>query len=135
MSWISGVIDIVQDNSSAKRKQQQFGGLVLVLLLLIFCVSVYKDGFIFNAKQTNTAISFMVVSIITILLPILFYPFLFVWLFVGNILGEISSFVILGIVYYLLFFPITSVLRITNKKKTTTGWIDKKESIDYEKLY
>ncbi|MBQ4804091.1 hypothetical protein J8L88_14610 [Aquimarina sp. MMG015] len=135
MSWISGVIDIVQDNSNAKRKQRQFGGLVLVLLLLIFCVSVYKDGFIFNAKQTNAAISFMVVSIITILLPILFYPFLFVWLFVGNILGEISSFVILGIVYYLLFFPITFVLRITNKKKATTGWIDKKESIDYEKLY
>ncbi|WP_405207441.1 SxtJ family membrane protein [Aquimarina sp. LLG6339-5] len=135
MSWISGVIDIVQDNSNAKRKQQQFGGLVLVLLLLIFCFSVYKDGFIFNAKQINTTIGFMGVSIITLLLPMLFYPFLFVWLFVGNILGEISSFVILGIVYYLLFFPITFVLRITNKKKATTGWIDKKESIDYEKLY
>lgn len=51
MSWISGVIDIVQDNSSAKRKQQQFGGLVLVLLLLIFCVSVYKDGFIFMQNK------------------------------------------------------------------------------------
>ncbi|WP_299211965.1 SxtJ family membrane protein [uncultured Aquimarina sp.] len=135
MSWIKGVVRIVQDNSSVKRKQQQFGGLLLVLLLLIFCVSVYKDGLLFNPKQIYIGISFSLLLIITLLLPILFYPFLFVWLFIGNILGEMSSFVILGIVYYLLFFPITFVLKITNKKKITTGWIDKEESIDYEKLY
>jgi len=135
MSWIKDTVSIVRDNSNDKRKLRQFGGLLVIFLLLIFCVSVYKDGLLFTPKQMYTGIGVVLILMITLVLPILFYPFLFIWLFVGNILGEISSFVILGIVYYLLFFPITAVLKITNKKKITTGWIDKEESIDYEKLY
>ncbi|MBQ4821786.1 SxtJ family membrane protein [Aquimarina sp. MMG016] len=135
MNWIKSNFNTVKKNSLDKKKQRQFGVLVIALLLAIFFVSVYKDGLIFNNKQIITVVSSLVLGGLLLLLPILIFPFLFIWLFVGNILGEISSFVILGIVYYLLFFPITSVLKITNKKKITTGWIDKKESIDYEKLY
>ncbi|MDH7448040.1 hypothetical protein [Aquimarina sp. 2201CG14-23] len=135
MNWIKGIIDVTKRNSIDKRKQRQFGGLIIAFLLLLFCVSVYKEGLLFIPKQMYTGIGVVLILMITLLLPILFYPFLFIWLFVGNILGEISSFVILGIVYYLLFFPITFILKITNKKHNTTGWIDKEESIDYEKLY
>ncbi|WP_299438781.1 SxtJ family membrane protein [uncultured Aquimarina sp.] len=135
MSWIKDTLETVHQNSNAKRKQRQFGGLIIAFLLLLFFVSVYKEGLILNSKQLYTAIGSVILLIVVFLIPVVFYPFLFIWLFIGNILGEISSFIILGIVYYLLLSPITLLLKITNKKKVITGWVDKKESIDYEKLY
>ncbi|GAA0729681.1 hypothetical protein GCM10009430_40060 [Aquimarina litoralis] len=133
MSWIKDNISIVKKNSLNKKKQRQFGSLIVAFLLLVFFVSVYKEGLVFNDKQK---ISFFVSSLLVIftwVFPIIFFPFLFIWLFIGNILGEITSFVILGIVYYVLFTPISLFL----KKKENTGWIEKNidADVDYEKLY
>ncbi len=135
MSWIKENIKTVHHNSNTSKKQRQFGLLIVVLLVLICGVSIYKEGLIFTPKQIYIVVGLVVILIILFVFPRVFYPFLFIWLFIGNILGEISSFIILGIVYYLMFSPIAFILKITNKKKVTTGWIEREETIDYEKLY
>jgi hypothetical protein len=54
----------------------------------------------------------------------------------GQILGEITSTIILGLVYFVLFFPITLFIRIFRKKKEETGWLKKSDELsDYEKMY
>lgn len=135
MSWIKSSLETIRDNSSSKNKQRQFGILVVLFLLLICCVSLYKEGLVYTPKQISTAIGACIVLIAIFLQPIIFYPFLFIWLFIGNILGEISSFIILGTVYYFMLSPITFFLKLIHKKKESTGWMDKEESVDYEKLY
>lgn len=135
MSWIKNTLETLEKNSKDKGKQRQFGVLVIAFLLLLFFVSVYKEGLILNSKQLYTITGSALTGIVMFFIPVIFYPFLFIWLFIGNILGEISSFIILGIVYYALFTPITFILKIINRKKVTTGWINREESIDYEKLY
>lgn len=135
MNWIKHTIKTIKGISSEKKKQQQFGGLIVTFLLIIFCISVYKEGWWVNQKQVLTIIGIIAFSIFLFFLPVIFFPFLFIWLFIGNILGEISSFVILGIMYYLFFTPIVFCLKLTGKKKNIKGWIDKEATIDYHKLY
>ncbi|MHA7057588.1 SxtJ family membrane protein [Aquimarina sp. M1] len=135
MNWIKSNFSIVKKNSLDKKKQKQFGGLVTVFLLAVYFVSVYKNGLVFNDKQIITLVSAIVLGGLVLLRPVIIFPFLFIWLFLGNILGEISSFIILGIVYYLLFTPISFFLKMKRKKNDHIGWLDKNGNIDYEKLY
>lgn len=135
MSWIKQTLKTVRDTSIDKNKLKQFAGIVIAFLLFLFCLSVYKKGLLFHQKQILIASVIGILTILLFLVPLIFSPFLFVWLFVGNILGEISSFIILGIIYYLFFTPISLIIRLKKKKKTIKGWIDKKETIDYKKLY
>jgi hypothetical protein len=54
------------------------------------------------------------------------------------VIGEITSVIILGLIYYLLFFPITFILRKTRQKDAPDepGWHSReKDIIDYKKLY
>lgn len=135
MSWINTTIKTVYKHSLDSKKQRQFGVIILGVLVLILGVSIYKEGWLFSTKQLVTGIGSIIMLIVILIIPKLLSPFLLLWLFIGNILGEISSFIILGIVYYLMLCPITLIQRMMGKKTSPKGWIDKKEIIDYEKLY
>lgn len=134
MKWIKIGLKTVQENSSQRKKQKQFGLLLVSLICVILMISFYKKGVLFEFQQNFLIGALVVLSLITFILPKTFYPFLLVWLFVGFVIGEISSFFILGFLYYCCISPITFFLRLKNKEEGNQGWVDKQNIIDYKKL-
>ncbi|WBX71649.1 SxtJ family membrane protein [Tenacibaculum retecalamus] len=134
MKWIKTGLKIIQENSSQRKKQKQFGLLLISFCCIILVTLFYKNGVLFELKQNLLIGVLIILSLITLILPKTFYPFLFVWFFIGFILGEISSFFILGFLYYCCISPITFFLRLKNKKEENQGWVDKENIIDYKKL-
>ncbi|MBQ0786984.1 MAG: hypothetical protein KBT69_05765 [Oceanihabitans sp.] len=134
MSWINNIYLSVHKNSIQTKKQKQFGLLLVVIIAILLAISFYKNGFLFDVKQVVLLSSLLLIGVITILIPKLFYPFLVVWLCIGAVFGEISSFIILGILYYCFVTPITLFLRLKSKKEITSGWVTKTNTIDYKKL-
>ncbi len=133
MNWIKTVLNKILQNSSNTTKQKQFGYLISGILCCVLGWSIYKNGFIWDIKQIVLSSLILLNLGVTLILPKVFFPILYVWFIIGEVLGQISSFVILGILYYLIFSPITILMRIFNKKTIyRAGWIDKKEDIDYE---
>lgn len=133
MSWIKNTLETVNENAIQYKKQQQFGLLLIAICVLFLGYSFYKEGFSIGTTQKNIGITVTVIGLITLVLPKLFYPFLFLWLLLGSFLGVISSFVVLSIIYYVFLTPIVFLGRLKDKPKS--GWITKKENINYEKLY
>ncbi|MFT7156988.1 MAG: hypothetical protein ACI8Q1_002003, partial [Parvicella sp.] len=70
--------------------------------------------------------------LITILIPSVLKATLQIWFVLGSILGEITSTLILGVIYFLLFVPIN----LFRRNKIKSGWqkVDDTDR-DFEKLY
>ena len=135
MNWIKNILITINKNGLKKAKQKQFGYLIIFVLVLFFCVSVYKHGLVYNAKQQTVLVVFTFVTIVTFLQPILLYPFLIIWFFIGEVLGKLTSFLILAIVYYLLLTPIVFILNIFgDKSKYPAKWIERQDTINYDSL-
>ncbi|WP_394801778.1 SxtJ family membrane protein [Tenacibaculum ovolyticum] len=133
MNSIKNTLKSVIENTSQRNKQRQFGWLLMVICFVILFFSLKKEGFYFDVLQKKISIAISIIALITLLVPKLFYPFLFIWLLLGDFLGLISSFILLSIIYYLFLTPIVFFGRLKHKCKA--GWITKEESSNYEKLY
>jgi hypothetical protein len=134
MRWIKNIYGEVRENSIQTKKQKQFGLLLLAIMVILLTVSFYKNGFLLDTKQLSLVSSLVSIGLITLLVPKIFYPFLVIWLCIGAVLGEVTSFIILGILYYCFITPITFFLRMKNKKEYNSGWITKQTIVDYKKL-
>jgi hypothetical protein len=136
MNWINEHTNIVKNDSLNKKKQRQFGFLLVAIVVLILGISFYKNGFVFINKH-QLLIGFIgIFTLITLIFPKFFVPFLFIWLIFGVLIGEISSFIILGLIYFLIFSPITIVIKLFKKKSNENPkWINKNEASNYEKMY
>lgn len=137
MNWIKQTIFEINMLSNTISKQKQFGFLVLAVLLFLFVRSYYNSNLIFNSKQIALLISISIVLSFILCYPKWLKLFLVIWLFIGRLLGEISSFLLLSIIYFLVLFPVILVRNLFLKKESTkTGWILKNNStIDYKKLH
>lgn len=119
--------------TTESKEFRKFGLTIGIFLLLI-------GGILFLKGNSN----FKVVMLIgggfcgfALVLPILLRPFFIIWMSFATMLGFIMTRVILSIVYYILFFPIGLVLRLSGKhqsqedidKNAESYWIlrDKKE--------
>ncbi|NRB84364.1 MAG: hypothetical protein HRU49_11410 [Winogradskyella sp.] len=135
MSWINTIFKKVNTNSKSPKKQKQFGYLLGSLFIVFFCVSVYKNGW-----QLDTARYFMVIAalscfLLTVIFKKGFYPLLLLWLLFGELLGKLTNFLVLSIIYYFVFTPIVLILNLFNKKERYKPlWTDRKTSIDYDSL-
>lgn len=135
MNWINDQCCAIRKNSSQRKKQRQFGGLFLVIIGVLLAVSFFKNGFLLDVKQIVLSSVFFTLSVLTLVLPKILSPFLFIWLFIGFVFGEITSFIIMGILYYCFLSPMVVFLRLKSKKENKNGWINKENKIDYKKLY
>ena len=135
MSWINTTYTKLLETSQSFKKQKEFGYLVLIVLALIFGYSCYKNGFSFSPKTNGLIITFVLTLTVTFTFRKLFLPILFVWLLIGEILGAITSTLIMGIVYFFLFSPIVLVLKIFRKEKPyKSEWKSVTRVINYTKL-
>ena len=88
------------------KKQCQDSGLALSLILLIIG-SYTKNTYYFEAT--------LPIVIITMVVPVLMYPFTILWMNFAVILGFISPKIILSVVFFIIVFPTALVRRLLGK--------------------
>lgn len=122
--------------SSLKRKQRQFGLLFSAILLGIALYAGYTHSFYKNSVLIGFGIALLLLIVSFFLPSVLKWPLL-IWFYLGKILGEITSTIILGIIYFIVFTPITFLRRVFKKKEhEASGWVNREnKKIDYKKLY
>jgi hypothetical protein len=85
------------------KKQTIEFGLVTVLVASFLAL---------HFKEYNYTKAAIILTLLTILLPVLFYPFAYCWFGLGKILGTFSSVILLGGVYFIIVIPIGFIRRI-----------------------
>jgi hypothetical protein len=66
-------------------------------------------------KQNNFVIAAFICTLITVLAPIIFYPFAFCWLGISKILSFISSRIIVSLIFFLVVTPVGLVRQLSGK--------------------
>ena len=130
MNWLERTYQKILHQSASKRMQRQLIALLFVINAII--LTVY---FLDNIYHNYTPI-LLTVSVVLIILfftfPIVFRPLLFVWLFIGRIIGEITSTVVLSVIYFIFIVPMNWF-----RKKTTPpkGWVNSKNSDNFDEQF
>jgi glycerol-3-phosphate acyltransferase PlsY len=89
----------------SKKQTVEFA---LVAILISLFLSLYF--------KTNTGVKVaFVITVIAILVPVLFYPFAVIWFGLSNILGAISSKVLMTIIFFVLVVPIGLIRKLFGK--------------------
>ncbi len=80
----------------------------LVAILVALFLSLYF--------KTNTGVKVaFVITVVAILVPVIFYPFALIWFGLSNILGAISSRVLMTIIFFVLVAPIGLIRKLFEK--------------------
>lgn len=135
MNWIKNKLLKSKEIASITKKQKQLGLLVVIFLFLVLLKSVYNLGFTFNSIQSFLMVGIIFLLLVLLIKPIVLKPFLIVWMLIGQILGEVSSFLVLGITYFVFLTPIVILNKLLERKRENKGWVDKQNKIDYTKLH
>lgn len=134
MNWIKRTYKNIVDLAYTKNKQRQFAFLFSVILLAFGVYFGFTHSFVKLSVLVSIGVG-VTLLLIGLIIPLFFIWPLIIWLFIGKIMGEITSTVILGVIYFFVFSPITLIKRLFLSKKTA-GWVKRKNSqIDYKKLY
>jgi hypothetical protein len=128
MYWIKDIWKNSGELASGQKKQRQFGGMILGILGLVLFIRLWNENQITYGLLGCT----IAMLLITILIPSVLKATLQIWFVLGSILGEITSTLILGVIYFLLFVPIN----LFRRNKIKSGWqkVDDTDR-DFEKLY
>jgi hypothetical protein len=88
-----------------KKQSVEFG---LVTILVANFLAIYL-------KQSYFVIVAFLLTLITIIVPIVFYPFAAVWFWLSKILSSVGSRVLLTIVFFIVVTPVGLFRRLLNK--------------------
>jgi hypothetical protein len=88
------------------KKQCMEFGQVATLAVLLFAL---------RYKNDHLVIAAFVLILITIVLPIIFYPFAVVWFGLSELLGTVGPAVILTIIFFLIVTPVGLTRRLLGK--------------------
>jgi hypothetical protein len=88
-----------------KRQCLEFG--LLIVLIAIYCGLHFKERYFYVAA--------FIVTLITILWPLVFYPFALVWFTLVKILSGISTWIIMLVLFFVVVTPVGLFRRMTGK--------------------
>jgi len=88
-----------------KKQTTEFG----LVAILVSCVLSYW------LKERNLILLSIILSLITILVPLLFYPFAALWFGLSEVTSRFGSDVLLGLVFYLIVTPMGLFRRMLGK--------------------
>ena len=122
------------------RELRKFGLALTILLLIIGYFRFIKTGAETLPWLWGIAVF---VLIFTILKPVILKPIFRIALLIGHVLGWINTRLILGIIFYLIFTPVSLVMRLTGydplnrsfKKDTDTYWIKREKIVKDREQY
>tara|TARA_A100001035_G_C27764628_1_gene493002 strand:- start:1010 stop:1402 length:393 start_codon:yes stop_codon:yes gene_type:complete len=125
----------------SKKELREFGILIGILIpFLIGWIFPKITGHGFNVWTAYVGITFFTFGLIKPTL--LYYPYKY-WIKIGNTLGWINSYIILGIVYIIVLIPISIILKVfgydpLKRKKSlnnTFREVVKNNKVDLEKIF
>ncbi|SHM45138.1 hypothetical protein [Mucilaginibacter sp. OK098] len=93
-------------SSRISKKQCMEFGQVATLLVLIFALHYKNDHWVAAA---------FVLILVTIILPIVFYPFAVVWFGLSELLSIVSPAIILTLIFFLIVTPVGLIRRLLGK--------------------
>jgi hypothetical protein len=88
-----------------KKQSVEFG---LVTILVTNFLAIYL-------KQNYFVIAAFFLTLITIIVPIVFYPFAAVWFWLSKILSAVGSRVLLSLVFFIVVTPVGLFRRLLNR--------------------
>ncbi len=88
------------------KKQASDTGMAMTLILLLL-------GF-FTKKVLYYEIA-IVALVITMAIPMFFYPFAILWLGITTLLGEVVSKILLTVIYFVVLFPVSIIRQMMGK--------------------
>jgi|SRR5450432_471371 hypothetical protein len=111
----------------SKEQTREFG----MVTVLVTCF------FAFYLKKNNLTPVIFILSLLTLLFPLIFYPFAFVWFGFSKIMGKVSTGILLGVVFFIIVIPVGLIrkmmqldgLKIKQFKKSTGTVMVKREHI------
>lgn len=125
MSWIKTIYKESVVLASKRSKQVQFAGLIFLVLALLF----YKwHGFTTPFYTRIGSSGVMVFGLL--LLPQLIYPVLLFWFLIGKFVGEIVSFILISLLYFLFIW----IAKLFVKVDLESGWKPKNSGNDYKSM-
>ena len=84
------------------KRQLIEAGIIIVIILLFFSLK-YKNELLLKAS--------VVLLFLDLILPVIFYPFAFIWFNFSELLGNVVSKIILGIIFITVIFPVGIIRR------------------------
>jgi len=78
-------------------------GQVATLASLYFAVHYKSNDLVFAA---------LMIILVTIVLPIIFYPFAFLWFGLSKVMSKVSPVIILSVIYFLIVVPVGLIRRL-----------------------
>lgn len=110
---------------------RKFGFFFTLIFFFIGIYFFFKESAVISYVSTTISIFFF---IITIIKADLLLPLNKIWMRFGFILGMIVNPIVLGIIFFLIFTPISLIMRLFRRdelrlklKKRSSHWKDRKE--------
>lgn len=88
-----------------KKQTTEFGQ---VTVLVSLCFGLYF-------KDTYFEIAGLALLLMTMVIPVIFYPFAIIWFGFSKLLGEISSILMMSLVFFIIVTPIGLIRKLTGK--------------------
>ena len=92
--------------ASVTRQQNSEFGLVVILAVLAFS---------YWLEDMNLLLFTILLVLTTILFPVIFTPFTFLWYGLSRLLGKIMSSILLGLIFVLIITPVGCIRRLFGK--------------------
>jgi hypothetical protein len=89
------------------RKEHQDSAMALMLIIMLVYFIRYRE----DALLVTITVSLL----LTMILPVIFYPFTFIWLNLSHYLGIVSSFLLLSIIFLVIVTPVGLIRRLVGK--------------------
>jgi hypothetical protein len=101
----------------SKEQTKEFG----ILIVLVTSVLALYSG------KNNLLVVVSILALLTLLCPVIFYPFAVIWFGFSKWMGKISTGILLGVVFFIIVIPVGLIrkmmqldaLKIKQFKKTT----------------
>lgn len=127
MNWINKTHASTLSFATEKKKQQQF---LWLMGSIVFAVFIYQYYLIHTFNRLPLIIGGVFIAI-SFIVPLLAFPFLYIWMFIGRILSEITSTLILGVIYFLILTP----AKFLKKTDQHLGWVQPKEATNFNEQF
>ena len=111
-----------------KKQNMEFG---LVTILATCFLAIYS-------KESSFITAAFILTLITIIIPVVFYPFTALWFGLSRILGTVSSMIILSVIFFLMVTPVAAFRRMMGKDVLRLKAFKKSDQsvfVDREHLY
>ena len=113
-------LDEISFRKTKRQHLREFGSVIALALVLIAGFKLYKGGNL-STILILTAVG-AVFALLSIWTPRLILPVFKAWMRIGHVLEKVTTYLILGTMWFATFFPIGIVFKIIGKTPMTLGF-------------